>query len=680
MTKGIIYLIQPGELKGTNRYKIGASANETIARIKNGYSSDTKIILVLNCTKPFLLEKNIKKIFNKKFTLISGKEYFKGNEKMMIDVITKLYIKHNQNNYGDDNDIDNDDNNDIDNDDGNDIDNETNDKNDDDNDINNDDDNDDVNETNDENYDIDALLKQNFNIKILQKLAKKTKTNPEFYEISDQYLKNYFFTISNDTFYRKLSTNEINIFSNNNLKKSILNKKILGFKWNSNKNRIIKNVDFIDKLINYDSFDTIVVELDKPVCFEKDNIKYVNLYAQIEIKPSNKDLINYDIITVKELFNFFLNIFQHYSFCLIENFQIVNNTIMCLSIGAKQNFALNIGLGENKFCNLIETIIGKLSTFKTEIVNDIVERNDINIIGKHLIVLTNLPSLNTWQLKILLNKLNDVILLKKIQINKPHVCANNISNLLLRSNTILDNPSIINLPNINFDINDNKDFIDILLTYSKINHNVNMNGNFIKISNADYLLDNFITHVFESKNLQFIDYGTFYTKFLEFSKLPGIDMHKFNTKYIKFTNCLKRKTNKKIKLNNITITNDMILKRYLVDDNLPHHQKFVKECFYLKGILIKTKSKLFHQNYCTFMKILYPEEKILGVRTFLNNVRKDFSNHLTLPTRENNYIIQSNHKLLKKFFKNKLSLFDFVTDEIQFHKMNKSKKSKLDDE
>jgi hypothetical protein len=37
----------------------------------------------MECINPFDLEKNIKKIFNEKFKLIAGYEYFEGNEEIM---------------------------------------------------------------------------------------------------------------------------------------------------------------------------------------------------------------------------------------------------------------------------------------------------------------------------------------------------------------------------------------------------------------------------------------------------------------------------------------------------------------------------------------------------------------------------------------------------------------------
>ena len=44
-TKGIIYFIQPAELVGTNRYKIGCSANNDLVRCKTGYKKRSRYYL-----------------------------------------------------------------------------------------------------------------------------------------------------------------------------------------------------------------------------------------------------------------------------------------------------------------------------------------------------------------------------------------------------------------------------------------------------------------------------------------------------------------------------------------------------------------------------------------------------------------------------------------------------------
>jgi hypothetical protein len=81
---GIIYLVQPAELVGTNRYKIGCSSKNDLSRCKNGYKTGTRYINIMECEDPFKIESQIKRVFEAKFKLIAGKEYFEGNESDMI--------------------------------------------------------------------------------------------------------------------------------------------------------------------------------------------------------------------------------------------------------------------------------------------------------------------------------------------------------------------------------------------------------------------------------------------------------------------------------------------------------------------------------------------------------------------------------------------------------------------
>jgi hypothetical protein len=77
---GIVYLVQPAELIGTNRYKIGCSGKNDLSRCKNGYKNGTRYITIMECTEPYKIEAHIIRVFNEKFMLIAGKEYFEGNE------------------------------------------------------------------------------------------------------------------------------------------------------------------------------------------------------------------------------------------------------------------------------------------------------------------------------------------------------------------------------------------------------------------------------------------------------------------------------------------------------------------------------------------------------------------------------------------------------------------------
>jgi len=88
--RGIIYLIQPEELIGTNRYKIGCSKTPTLDRVNNGYKKGSRYLYIGECENPHKIEKNIKKEFNKKFKLIAGYEYFEGDENEIMDCFSDV--------------------------------------------------------------------------------------------------------------------------------------------------------------------------------------------------------------------------------------------------------------------------------------------------------------------------------------------------------------------------------------------------------------------------------------------------------------------------------------------------------------------------------------------------------------------------------------------------------------
>ncbi len=98
MNIGIIYLIQPIELKGTNRYKIGISNKPTLERCSQGYKKGSRYLCIMECNNPLILEKNIKKIFCNDFKLIAGNEYFEGCEKDILKMFINLVMEHNTNN------------------------------------------------------------------------------------------------------------------------------------------------------------------------------------------------------------------------------------------------------------------------------------------------------------------------------------------------------------------------------------------------------------------------------------------------------------------------------------------------------------------------------------------------------------------------------------------------------
>lgn len=82
---GIVYLVQPCELVGTNRYKIGCSNKPTLDRVKS-YKNGTRFILIMECKFPRKVESKIISEFNQKFKLIAGKEYYEGDENEMREL------------------------------------------------------------------------------------------------------------------------------------------------------------------------------------------------------------------------------------------------------------------------------------------------------------------------------------------------------------------------------------------------------------------------------------------------------------------------------------------------------------------------------------------------------------------------------------------------------------------
>ena len=97
MNKGIIYLIQPCELIGTSRYKIGCSKKTDLDRCKKGYKKGSRYICIMECNEPLLLETNIKNTFNNKFTLIAGNEYYEGNENDMLKCFIDIICSYERN-------------------------------------------------------------------------------------------------------------------------------------------------------------------------------------------------------------------------------------------------------------------------------------------------------------------------------------------------------------------------------------------------------------------------------------------------------------------------------------------------------------------------------------------------------------------------------------------------------
>jgi hypothetical protein len=100
---GIVYLVQPAELVGTNRFKIGCSSKSNLNRVHKGYKQGTRYLFVCDCEDPFDVEQIMKVVFKEKFILIAGSEYFEGYENeictcfvnvIQSEVIARKLCKH----------------------------------------------------------------------------------------------------------------------------------------------------------------------------------------------------------------------------------------------------------------------------------------------------------------------------------------------------------------------------------------------------------------------------------------------------------------------------------------------------------------------------------------------------------------------------------------------------------
>ena len=89
-TTGIVYFIQPHLVVGVNRYKIGYSAQYGIERIVKGYRKGTRVLMVFELVDPFGLERVLIRAFENAFKLISGNEYFEGDEVEMRILFLQL--------------------------------------------------------------------------------------------------------------------------------------------------------------------------------------------------------------------------------------------------------------------------------------------------------------------------------------------------------------------------------------------------------------------------------------------------------------------------------------------------------------------------------------------------------------------------------------------------------------
>jgi hypothetical protein len=78
--KGLLYLIQPAELVGTSRYKIGYSKTNDLNKFRKDYKKGSRFLDIYEYDHSPLLVREIRNNFNNKFKLVAGRTYYEGNE------------------------------------------------------------------------------------------------------------------------------------------------------------------------------------------------------------------------------------------------------------------------------------------------------------------------------------------------------------------------------------------------------------------------------------------------------------------------------------------------------------------------------------------------------------------------------------------------------------------------
>lgn len=87
-----VYLVQPVELVGTNRYKIGMSSLSNLNRVRS-YKNGTRYLCIFEKPNALAIEKKLKQAFNRKYKLIGGNEYFQADdESEMIDLFVSTVM------------------------------------------------------------------------------------------------------------------------------------------------------------------------------------------------------------------------------------------------------------------------------------------------------------------------------------------------------------------------------------------------------------------------------------------------------------------------------------------------------------------------------------------------------------------------------------------------------------
>jgi hypothetical protein len=97
---GYIYLLQPAELVGTDRYKIGISSKSNLNRLRS-YGLGTRYMFFMECENYMFIEDKLKESFKKCGYLkcIKGREYYQGEESVVMKEFLTIVFRYNIESY-----------------------------------------------------------------------------------------------------------------------------------------------------------------------------------------------------------------------------------------------------------------------------------------------------------------------------------------------------------------------------------------------------------------------------------------------------------------------------------------------------------------------------------------------------------------------------------------------------
>lgn len=89
-----VYLIQPVELVGTNRFKVGMSSLSNLSRVRS-YKKGSRYLFICECVDALFVERKVLIEFNQNYKLIGGREYFEvADESEMINRFIEIVMTH----------------------------------------------------------------------------------------------------------------------------------------------------------------------------------------------------------------------------------------------------------------------------------------------------------------------------------------------------------------------------------------------------------------------------------------------------------------------------------------------------------------------------------------------------------------------------------------------------------